>query len=392
MGLPFAKELVKLGHEVQALTGFPNYPRGKLYTGYRIKLFQREIMDGITVLRVPLYPSHDSSGIKRFFTYISFALSAAIIGTWTIKRPDVVYVHLSPVTTCIPACVIRLLRGTRLVYNIQDLWPDSLSASGMFQNRFGLWLVDRCCRMFYRAASRIVVLSPGFKEELCKRGVPGDRIEVIYNWCDDSNIYSISKDPALANELGLVGRFNIIFAGNMGKMQALGAVLEAAEIVQPRCPHVQFVFIGGGTEVDNLKRRAKDMRLKNVLFLERRPVYQIGSILSLADVLLVHLKDVPLFRITIPSKTQAYLAAGKPILMGVRGNAADLVTKAGAGLLCEPENPRSIAQMVLKLQAMPEVELAAMGENGKRFYEQELSLRVGVKRFEAVFRSVEKRP
>jgi glycosyltransferase involved in cell wall biosynthesis len=130
------------------------------------------------------------------------------------------------------------------------------------------------------------------------------------------------------------------------------------------------------------------MGLKNVLFLERRPVSQIGSILILADVLLVHLKDVPHLSITIPGKTEAYMAAGKPILIGVRGNAAELVTKAKAGIKCEPQNPQSIAEAVEKLQAMPQAELDAMGENGKRFYEQELALTIGVKKFERIFQTV----
>lgn len=389
-GLPFAKELVKLGHEVQVLTGFPNYPGGKLYEGYRIKPLQREIMDGIPVVRVPLYPSHDRSSIGRIANYTSFALSAAIIGPWAINRADVAYIYHPPPTTYFPACVIRLLRRIPLVYDIQDIWPDSLAASGMFQSKFGLWLVDLYCRLLYRAASKIVVLSPGFKEKLRKKGVPGDKIEVIYNWCDDSNVYPVEKDSALADKLGLAGRFNIMFAGNMGKVQALDAVLDAANIVQTKYSHVQFVFIGGGVEVGNLERKAKELRLNNVLFLERRPVSEIGAILSLADVLLIHLKDDPLFRITIPGKTQTYLSVGKPILIGVGGNATDLVMKAKAGLACEPENPQSIAEAVGKFQAMSQTELDAMGENGKRFYQQELSLAIGAKRLEKVFQEVSK--
>ncbi|MHC4664284.1 MAG: glycosyltransferase family 4 protein, partial [Planctomycetota bacterium] len=290
-GLPFAKELAKLGHEIQVLTGFPNYPGGKVYDGYRVKLLQREIMDGIEVVRVPLYPSHDNSGIRRFANYTSFALSAATIGPWLIKRPDIVYVYHPPPTASLPAFVLRLFRRAPFVYNIQDLWPDALAASDMFQNRFGLWLAGKCCKLIYRMASKIVVQSPGFKKELCSRGVPGEKIEIIYNWCDDSNIRSVERDPALAAELGMEGRFNILFAGNMGEGQALSSVLEAAEIVQSTCPRLQFVFIGGGIEVDSLKQKTKDLNLNNVLFLERRPPSEISSILSLADVLLVHLSD-----------------------------------------------------------------------------------------------------
>jgi colanic acid biosynthesis glycosyl transferase WcaI len=388
MGLPFAKELVKLGHEVQVLTGFPNYPGGKLYTGYRIKLFQREDMEGIPVVRVPLYPSHDKSSIGRIANYLSFAFLAAAIGPWAVKSADVAYVYHPPATIYLPAFVIRLIRRIPLVYNIQDLWPDSLSVSGMFNNPFGLRVVNKWCEFIYRSADKIVVLSPGFKRTLCNRGVSADKIEVIYNPCDDTVIHPVKLDQQLKNKLGLSNHFNVMFAGNMGKVQALDAVLDAASIVQLKCSNIQFVFVGGGVEVNSLKQKANNMGLRNVRFIPRQPVSEIGAILRLADVLLVHLKDDPLFRITIPGKTQAYMAVGRPILMCVKGDAADLVKKAAAGLTCEPENPQSIADALCQLQAMPKNKLAAMGKNGRAFYEKELSLENVTKRYERIFKFI----
>jgi len=389
-GMAFAKELIKLGHEVQVLTGFPNYPGGKLYDGYRVKLLQRETVDGVKIIRVPLYPSHDRSCIRRFANYMSYALAAALIGPWVVKRADVAYVYHPSPASGLPAFVFRMLRGIRFVYDIQDMWPDTLQATDMFNSRLGLKLVGMWCKFVYSCASKIVVLSPGFKRTLCDRGVPADKIEVVYNWCNEAMVHSVPRDPALAKELGLAGRFNVMFAGNMGRAQALEVVLDAAEIVKTKCPNVQFVFIGGGVDVGSLKQKAEDMCLKNVLFLPRRPMYEIEKILSLADVLLVHLKDEPLFRITIPGKTQTYLFVGKPILIGVRGDAADLVLRAKAGLKCEPENPQSIAEAVEKFQAMSKAELDAMGERGKKFYQEELSLAIGAKRLEKVFREVAK--
>lgn len=387
----FAKELIKLGHEVEVLTGFPNYPDGKIYDGYRVKLLQRENIDGVSIVRVPLYPSHDRSGICRFLNYASFALSAATIGPWVINRADVAYVYHPPVTVYLPAYVIRLLRRIPLIYDIQDLWPDTLKVSGMFNNKVGLRLVDTWCKFLYRTTDKIVVLSPGFKNALCDRGVPANKIEVIYNWCDDTVIRPVEPEHKLLLELGLKDRFNIMFAGNMGKAQALDAVLQAAQIVAGRCQQVQFVFVGDGIEKDRIKRRAQEMRLENVRFLPRRPQSEIASVLSLADVLLVHLKDDPLFQITIPSKIQAYLAVGRPILIGVRGDAAELVAEAQAGVACPPQDPYGIAEKVCKLQAMSGDQLKAMGESGRRFYERELSLKIATKRFEAIFESVAKR-
>jgi len=387
-GLPFAKELIKRGHSVEVLTGFPNYPGGKLYPGYKIKFLQREEMDGVSVIRIPLYPSHDNSSIRRLMNYSSFALSAATMGPFLVKKADVAYVYNPPSTVCFSAGMVKLLRGIPLVYDIQDLWPESLADSEMFKNKVGMWLVDRFCRLYYRVANKIVVLSPGYKDELIKRGVREDKIEVIYNWCDDTQIHPVPRSPELAAELGMAGKFNIMFAGNMGKAQSLGAVLDAAKIVEPKCPNVQFVFIGGGVDVDSLKQKAASLNLKNTLFLKPRPVSEISEVLSLADVLLVHLKEYPLFKITIPSKIQAYLCAGKPILAGVKGNAAELALKSGAGIKCEPENLQSIAEAVVKFQSLSSIELDAMGARGRKFYQDELSLSIGTTKFEQIFKSV----
>jgi glycosyltransferase involved in cell wall biosynthesis len=391
-GLPFAKELSKLGHEVEVLTGFPNYPEGKIYKGYRIRLLQRETMNGISVIRVPLYPSHDKSGLGRVLNYVSFALFAAIIGPWVVKKADVAYVYHPPGTVGLPAIILKILRRIPFVYDIADLWPDTLAATGMFRNKLGLWLVEKWCRLIYRAASRIVVLSPGFKKTLIERGVRSEKIKVIYNWVNDTLVKPTKKDPALAAKLGLSGKFNIVFAGNIGKAQALESVLDAADILQKESSRIQFVFVGAGLEVDSLQRKTNDMGLKNVLFIPQQPMSEIGAIMALADVLLVHLKDDPLFRITVPSKIQAYMAVGRPVLVGVRGDAADLVVNAEAGLPCIPESAESIAEGVRRFLKMSQQELEMMGENGRKFYQKRLSLKVGTKQIAKVLESAIKQP
>jgi glycosyltransferase involved in cell wall biosynthesis len=248
--------------------------------------------------------------------------------------------------------------------------------------------VDRWCRWTYRAASRIVVLSPGFKAKLGERGVPPEKIEVIYNWSDESHGADEPRDEALAADLGLAGRFNVVFAGTMGKAQALDAVLVAAGKVAARRPGIQFVFVGGGIEAERLRRTARERGLSNVAFLPRRPLSEIGRVLRLADVLLVHLKDDPLFRITIPSKIQSYLFMGRPILAAVLGDAADLVRGAGAGLCCAPEDSDAIAEKAVEFCDMPEARREEMGRSGKEYYLRELSMAVGVGRFEETFCAV----
>ena len=392
MCLPLARELTKLGHDVEVITGFPNYPGGKIYEGYRTKLAFRETLEGVPIVRIPLYPSHDRSAFRRVASYMSFAFTASTLGLVLAKPADAAFVYQGPITLGLPSLLFKVLRSVPFVFNIQDLWPDTLPATGMFHSKLGLKLVDVWCNFVYKYASKIVVISPGFKQKLCERGVPNDKVEVIYNWCDDTLIHPADPSPKLRKKLGLENRFNIVFAGNMGKAQALHAILEAANIVACDCPRVQFVFVGSGIEEDFLKQKAADMGLNNVLFIERQPMSEIGKILSLADVLVVHLKDEPLFRITVPGKTQAYLAVGRPILIGVKGNAADLVTEAKAGLACAPENPDSIAEVVRKFAAMSKDQLDAMGASGRRFYEQEISLAVGTRKFEKIFEAVAKKP
>ena len=211
------------------------------------------------------------------------------------------------------------------MYDINDLWPDTLAASGMLNNSKILKCVDWWCRRTYKQASHIVAVCPGFKKILHDRGVHPDKVTLIYNWCDDAQIVSMERCEAAQSEPEMAGRFNVVFAGTMGRAQALDAVLDAAELLVERLPRVQFVFIGGGIDVERLEQVKVEKKLDNVIFMPRRPVSEIGTALSMADLLLVHLRDDPLFEITLPSKTQAYLAAGRPILMAVRGDAADLV-------------------------------------------------------------------
>ncbi len=385
--LTFARELIRRGHRVEAITGFPNYPGGRIYPGYRLRPYLREEMDGVVVHRFPLYPSHDSSGFRRAAGYLSFALSAAAGGVLTAGPADVLYVYHPPASIGLPALTAAAARGAPFVLDIQDLWPDTLPATRMLTNPALLKMIGGWCRFIYRRAARIVVLSPGFKRVLAGRGVPGEKISVIYNWTNESCIRPSPPDRELAGKLGFPGRFNIVFAGNLGKAQGLETVIEAAGILREQDPRIRFVLVGRGVELNNLRERARRAGLDNLVFLPGRPISEIGKVLNLADCLLVHLKDDPLFRVTIPGKTQVALAMGKPVLMGVAGDAADLIESSGAGLIVPPENPRELAAAARRLAALPRPAREEMGARGRRFYAENLSLAAGVSRFEEVFRA-----
>jgi len=382
-GLLFAKELVNRGHSVHVLTGFPNYPEGKLYPGYRLRCFQREKKDGVQITRVFLHPSHDRNPILRVLNYLSFMVSAAIAGCCMKERFDVIYAYHPPATVGIAAALIGAFKRIPFVYDIQDLWPDTIAQSGMLTDNRVLSLIGRCCGWIYRRAAHLLVLSPGFKKTLIERGVPETKLTVVKNWCDESNIAPRQSSYELAASLGMKGRFNVVFAGNMGKAQGLDTLLEAANLLRDK-QDIHFVCVGGGTERTRLMELARSRGLANVRFLDRRPMHEIADILSLADGLLVHLEDHPLFRITIPSKTQAYMRMGKPILMGVMGDAAEIVATSRAGICFHPSDPVAMTDAVLRLfQTSPE-ERRAMGARARRAYDQEMSLEVGVAHIEKV--------
>jgi glycosyltransferase involved in cell wall biosynthesis len=385
-GLVFAKALRDAGNEVEVITGFPNYPGGRVYPNYTLRWLQREVMDGIRVNRVPLYPSHDASVAGRALNYVSFAISSCLYGSLGVRRADIIYVYHPPLTTAFSAAIISIVRRVPFIVDVNDLWPDSLAATGMVRSRRVLALVDRVCRWLYKRAARVVVGTPGIRARLIERGVPPEKIEVIYNWSDEKALRL--PGASHARDFGMADRFNVVFAGNMGKAQALDAVIRAAKRVESVNARIQFVFVGGGVEVNNLKKLALELRATNVRFLPHMPMNEVGNVLAAADVLLVHLKDEPLFEITIPSKTQAYMSVGKPVLMGVKGDAAQLIGATGAGRLALPEDEASLADVVLDMAQLPSTALAEMGSRGAAFYAQHLSLESGTRKFLALFQTV----
>lgn len=374
-GLRLAKRLTERGFDVEVVTGFPNYPGGKVYEGYRLRPVQREVMEGVAVTRLYLHPSHDRSRIGRVLNYVSFFLSATIYLTFFARRADVIYAYHPPLTVGMAAAVTRIFRRTPVVLDVQDMWPDTLRATGMMNSEGLLDVVGRFCRWTWCNVDHISVLSPGFRTLLLERGVPAERISVIPNWADEAAVAD-SSGPAPA-ALADPGRFRLLFAGNMGAAQALDAVLDAAALLAEERTDAEICLLGAGIETDRLKARVEAEALTNVRFLPRVPMTEVGAYLAAADALLVHLKADPLFAITIPSKTQAYMAAGKPIIMAVQGDAAELVRQSSGGVVVPPEDPRALADAVKALAALPPEDLSDMGANARRFYDDHLSFDQG---------------
>jgi glycosyltransferase involved in cell wall biosynthesis len=341
-------------------------------------------MEGIDVIRVALFPSHDRSGFRRTLNYLSFGLSSATIGNHLISRPDIVYAF-NLVTLGLTSSLLKKRFRCPVVYDISDLWPDSVADSGMMKSAFLLKGLSRWSGFVYRSAIHLIAASPGMREELVRRGVDASRISVVYNWCNEEHMKPAPRDKALAQQMGLQGCFVAMFAGTMGVMQGLEVLLDAAALLEDSEPNVRLVFVGGGIESGRLRQIASDRRLSNVVFIENQPPENMSGILALADVALVHLKDSPLLRMAIPSKIQAYMAAGKPIIAAIRGDAESIISESGAGRVVPPERPDSLAKAIVEMSRLPAKVRDDMGRSGLEYYRSRMSMKVGIDAIEKIF-------
>ena len=383
-GLFFVKKLISMGHEVKVLTSIPNYPIGKFYPGYKFNLYKSEILDEVEVFRVPLFPSHDQSTFKRIITYLTFSITSFIFGISLSRKVDLIYAYHPP-NVGLVAYLLSKIRKIPYVHDVQDLWPDTFLSTSMIKKRKVLNLIDFFTQFIYRKASSIIAISPGFKDELIQRGIKEEKVTVIYNWCDEKNInnYNENDNKFLSKE-----KFNIVFAGNIGKAQDLRSVMKAAKELQNLNKNIRFSLIGDGVELKELEEFKKEKNIENVEFIPRVSSNEIGAYLSSADVLLVHLKDDSLFKITIPSKVQAYLSSGKPILSNVSGDAEDLIEKAEAGITVLSKNTEDFIAACIKLANTDKKELKNIGLKGKKYYEKNLSLECGILKTHNLFRDV----
>jgi glycosyltransferase involved in cell wall biosynthesis len=288
-------------------------------------------------------------------------------------------------TLSIPAAIARACRGAKVLLDIQDLWPESVAESGMTNRRFVREGARALCSWAYRRTDRFLVLSEGYRAALTQRGVPADRIHVVYNWCDEAQVPRVSRP--LGDQFGGEA-VSILYAGNVGTIQALDVVLDAAKLLSGRGVGAKFIVAGSGVELDRLRSRQKTEAISNVDFIGRVEPQVMRAMYEATDAILIHLRDGPLTRIGIPQKVQMALAAGKPILLGVQGEARGLVEQAGAGLFFEPESVQGLAEVVENFTAMPMAARSAIGDRGRRYYFERMSFAQGSSAMLSVYSSM----
>jgi glycosyltransferase involved in cell wall biosynthesis len=361
------KTLAEKGIEVDVLTGKPNYPEGRIHSGYRMGGCQVESWSGATLYRVPLIPRGGKGALRLGINYLSFIFSGLLVGPWLLKGRsyDAIFVYgVSPIFQAIPALLLGWLKRSPVLVWVQDLWPESLKATGYVDNprvlAFFGWMVGRV----YMHADVLLAQSRAFLPFI-NALAPGKTVRYYPNSVDDT--FGAPSTVALPQIPALDQGFPVVFAGNIGVGQAVEVIVEAACLLQGHTD-IRFVVIGDGSRRDWMCEQVKARGLTNLHLPGRYPVETMPGLMQKAGALLVSLADEPIFAATVPNKVQAYLASGKPIVASLNGEGARLVDEAHAGLTCPAVDAKALADAVLRLFQMTAEERAILGENGRRYF------------------------
>jgi glycosyltransferase involved in cell wall biosynthesis len=345
-----AREWVKAGHQVTVITCAPNFPKGRVFDGYQNKLWQTEEMDGIKVIRVWTYITANEGFYKRTLDYVSFMV-AANIAAFGVRKVDVIVGTSPQFFTALGALGVSLTRWRPWVFELRDIWPESIKAVGAIKDGPVLSLLERLELFLYRRAKRIVAVTHSFKEALIRRGIDGEKIHVVTNGADLSKFAPRPKPDALTERLGLKGCFVAGYVGTHGMAHGLETLLSAAEILarSPEGAAIRILLLGDGARKADLVAQSEAMGLTNVLFVDSVSKAEVPDYWALLDVSIIHLKKDPLFTTVIPSKLFECMAMGLPVLHGVEGESAGILAKEGAGEPFEPENAQALADALLRL-------------------------------------------
>jgi glycosyltransferase involved in cell wall biosynthesis len=358
-----AKRLIAAGQTVTVVTGFPNYPAGEIFPGYRGKRFMEDSVDGIRVLRTWVFATRSRGFAGRLLNYFSFPIFS-LLAVRKLGPTDIIYVQSPPLFTGLAALWFSRLKRAPFIFNVSDIWPQSAVELGVLHNRFAIRLAEMLERHIYRRAARITVPTPGIMERLAARGVPRDKIFLLTNGVDTAAYNVTSPDRELAHRLGLDGHKVFMYAGLHGLAQGLDVILEAAKLTANQ--DVLYVLVGDGAEKGELMAKAEAEKISNVRFLPIQPTSTLPALLSLVYATIIPLRRLDLFKAALPSKLFDSMAAGRPIVAPLWGEAAALVEAAACGLVVEPEDARAVQEAVEKLAADPEL-AQRLGEQGRRY-------------------------
>lgn len=362
-----AKTFSEKGHNVDVLTGKPNYPGGILFSGYTVFATSKEKWNNINIYRVPLLPRGNKGAIRLITNYLSFIFFGLLLGPWLLRKKhyDVIFIYApSPIIQTIPAIFLSWLKKCPSILWVQDLWPESLEATGYIRNKRILGIVGKLVRWIYQHVDLLLVQSKTFVKSVSQ--MSADKPVVYFPNSVDA---SFSK-PAVISvpESSILDHsFSILFAGNIGTAQSVEAIVEAATLLKQNSD-INFVIVGNGSRFGWMKEQVKNRELNNLHLLGHFPVEMMPTFMQKASALLVSLTDQPIFSMTVPNKVQAYMASGKPILAFLNGEGARVVTEANAGFAVPAEDAQGLADTILQLYGMSDEEKDKLGENGRSYY------------------------
>ena len=363
-----ARGLRQKGHAITVLTGMPNYPEGRFYSGYSAFPIRIVRHEGIKIVRVPMVPKGSGNAVRMLLYYWSLALAACLlVPVFFRKKVDLAFVYQpSPITVGLPALVLKAMDRTPVWIWVQDLWPETLAGTGMVRSAFLLKLTDRLVRFIYSKCDRVLVQSQAFAPRIVRKGVPRERIRFFPNSAQELYRPTVVESDAPEQKLMPQG-FRVLFAGNIGRAQDIPTLLSAAEKLKEE-KDIQWVILGDGPmrawAEENIRERGLD---KTVHLLGRYPEQAMPRFFSLADALLVTLKKDPVFAITVPSKIQSYLASGKPIVAALDGEGARVINESGGGVAVPAGAADALAETVLKMYGMPKSDLESMGRLSREY-------------------------
>lgn len=362
-------ELLTRRHRVTILTGIPNYPTGKWFEGYGLKSCGEQDWDGLRIVRIPMLRRMQGKGWQLALNYLSFAFSASFFGPILCRgKFDLIFVfEPSPFTVGLPGIVMRKIKKAPMMFWVQDLWPESLTATGAVKSRAILRLVGRMVRAIYRRCDQVLVQSEAFVDPAVEAGARRDRVRYFPNWAEDFyQPVKLSSDSPEHSEVP--EGFRIIFAGNLGAAQSLDTIVEAAEELRDR-EDIQWIMIGDGRKMEWMVQEVKRRGLEEIVhFLGRKKPEVMPRYFTMADALLVTLRPDPVFSLTIPSKVQTYLACGRPVLAAMDGEGARIINESKCGLAVAAGDTQGLADAVRQIHDMSQQERDEIGKHGRSYY------------------------
>jgi colanic acid biosynthesis glycosyl transferase WcaI len=377
------------GHDVSVLTGFPNHPTGVVPDQWRPRLRRlvyREEVDGVTVYRTWLWPLPNRKAHERMRNYASFCISAALRGP-SLPRPDVVVASSPQLLVGLSGWWISFTRQVPLVFEVRDLWPESLVAVGAGRENSLLHIaLSKVAKFLYERSALIVVVTWAFKEHLIRRWrVPAEKIAVIENGVETELFKPLpsTATDALRRELGVESKFLVCYVGTMGMAHGLETLLDAAAILKHENSNVLFLLVGEGAEKERIKALAESRDLSNVKFLDQQPRERIPMLISASDACLVLLKKTDVFKTVIPTKMLEFMSCERPVILAVEGQAMQIIEEAGAGIAIEPENSGSLIQAIMHLSSNPELR-KTLGQKGRAYIVEKFSRSSTAERYLAV--------